>query len=250
MNDIQPIITAYTTMRAGGIESGAAFRELFAHISALDSRTRDQLIERLREWETQRGVPFGDQSLEMPTKPVKPIKPITRVQPVELKNCPHCGKSNRKDEPICYSCGGLLHDEVPRNATTVFEDNEQETAYFGSDYTLILIVKGTKKTARIHPQHFKREVVLGRSGSAMSPDIDLNYQGGAELGVSRVHLGMNYDEKNNALTISDMGSANGTFVNGLRLHPREVRVLRHGDELRLARLSLMVYFQKPESQSQ
>jgi pSer/pThr/pTyr-binding forkhead associated (FHA) protein len=39
-----------------------------------------------------------------------------------------------------------------------------------------------------------------------------------------------------------MNSANGTFVNGQRLHPQEVRVLRHGDELRLGRMVFQTLF--------
>ncbi|WP_073259260.1 FHA domain-containing protein [Cryptosporangium aurantiacum] len=35
--------------------------------------------------------------------------------------------------------------------------------------------------------------------------------------------------------VVDLGSANGTFVNGERIVPREPRVLRHGDNLQFAR---------------
>ena len=45
--------------------------------------------------------------------------------------------------------------------------------------------------------------------------------------------------------IEDLGSSNGTFINGQRLMPKEVRALRHGDELRLGRLVMMVSFRHP-----
>jgi pSer/pThr/pTyr-binding forkhead associated (FHA) protein len=43
----------------------------------------------------------------------------------------------------------------------------------------------------------------------------------------------------------DRASANGTFVNGQRLHRNEVRVLRNGDDIRLGRLVLSAKFYTP-----
>ena len=45
--------------------------------------------------------------------------------------------------------------------------------------------------------------------------------------------------------VSDLGSANGSFINGQRMMPKEVRVLRHGDELRLGKLVLLASFRHP-----
>jgi hypothetical protein len=245
MSNLQPIITAYTTMRAGGIESNTAFRELYAHISVLDTQSRDTLIAQLREWETHRGVSHSTPMSETETIPVKPLKPLKPIsQPVEMIACPNCGKKNRHGEVICYSCGVVMVSGGSAMETNVFDSGDNDSAYFSPNATLVLVVKGTKKAARIRPQSVAHDLVLGRSGGAMAPDVDLNHQGGAELGVSRMHVSIRYEQKNNALLIADLDSANGTFVNGQRLHPREVRVLRHGDELRLARLVLLVYFQQ------
>ena len=46
--------------------------------------------------------------------------------------------------------------------------------------------------------------------------------------------------RNQMVRVTDMRSANGTHVNGQRLGPGEVRVLRHGDRLRLGKLEMAV----------
>ena len=80
----------------------------------------------------------------------------------------------------------------------------------------------------------------------MRPDIDLSEHNAGELGVSRLHVALQYNAKNNLLSLSDMKSANGTFINGQKLYPQEVRVLRDGDELRLGRMVLRAYFKHGE----
>jgi predicted component of type VI protein secretion system len=42
--------------------------------------------------------------------------------------------------------------------------------------------------------------------------------------------------------VTDLGSANSTFLNGQRLMPHEPRVLRDNDEVRLGRLVFRVNF--------
>ena len=48
-----------------------------------------------------------------------------------------------------------------------------------------------------------------------------------------------------AVLVADLGSANGSYINGQRMMPKEVRVLRHGDELRLGKLVLLASFRHP-----
>ena len=108
----------------------------------------------------------------------------------------------------------------------------------------MLVVDGTSYSYKVQPQRYKHETIIGRSeGSTMKPDIDLSAHNASEMGVSRLHVALQYNAKNNLLSVSDMKSANGTFINGQKLYPQEVRVLRDGDELRLGRLVLRVYFQ-------
>jgi DNA-binding response OmpR family regulator len=58
------------------------------------------------------------------------------------------------------------------------------------------------------------------------------------MGVSRHHLAL--EVVDNHLLATDMGSGNGTLLNGDRLAPESGRVVSHGDTLTLGRLALQV----------
>lgn len=88
----------------------------------------------------------------------------------------------------------------------------------------------------------ERQFVLGRADASanFAPDIDLTDYGAQEKGVSRRHAQMT--TANNRLTLRDLGSANGTFINGKRATPMVEYRLRHGDILSLGRFELQVNF--------
>jgi len=94
------------------------------------------------------------------------------------------------------------------------------------------------------PLHLKPEtrVLFGRvdNSGIQKPDIDLTPFGALEKGVSRIHCAIYRDDL--TLTIVDMGSANGTHLNGQRLTPEVPRVLRDGDEIQLGKLVTYLYF--------
>ena len=83
---------------------------------------------------------------------------------------------------------------------------------------------------------------LGRmdTSSTQRPDFDLTPFGALENGVSRMHATIERSE--DTLTIMDMGSANGTHLNGQKLVPNQPRILRDGDEIRLGKLVAHIYF--------
>jgi pSer/pThr/pTyr-binding forkhead associated (FHA) protein len=87
------------------------------------------------------------------------------------------------------------------------------------------------------------EFRLGRGDprQGVRPDVDLGPYRGLELGVSRLHAIIK--RNGDAVTLTDLGSTNGTTVNGTRLMPNLPQPLRDGDELRLGKLTLRVYFQ-------
>lgn len=88
----------------------------------------------------------------------------------------------------------------------------------------------------------ERQFVLGRAdvSANFTPEIDLTDYGAQEKGVSRRHAQMT--TANNRLTLRDLGSANGTFINGDRATPMIEHRLHHGDIISLGRFELQVNF--------
>ncbi len=72
----------------------------------------------------------------------------------------------------------------------------------------------------------------------MFPNIDLTPEGGLEGGVSRRHARIH--KQKTQYFIEDLGSANGTFLNGQRLTPYLPHPLHDGDELQLGRVRIRV----------
>lgn len=72
------------------------------------------------------------------------------------------------------------------------------------------------------------------------PDIDLSPYGGREEGVSREHARVL--ARDNRILIQDLGSSNGTYINGDPVSEDDPKRLRDGDELRLGYLNLQVNF--------
>jgi hypothetical protein len=267
MSEIDSLQAEYVKLRAKGLDAKTALSRLRADIVGLELAERDQLLALLRRWEMTNAAKHENPDPSA-TRPVKlelmqplmtPQSPaVTQTPPVASKppaptkvNCPHCGKPNNQGEIICYSCGQLLTTERSIFATRHFDNELDEMGNdeaFGPTATLVLVVKGSQEHYRIRPQEKRHEIVIGRSaGGTMQPDVDLGPHQADELGVSRMHLSITYNEKHGTLSAADMDSANGTFINGQRLHPEEKRVLRHGDELRLGKLTIMVYFYRPKT---
>jgi hypothetical protein len=70
-------------------------------------------------------------------------------------------------------------------------------------------------------------------------DIDLDDQEASDrIWTSRQHAVINYE--NGALTIEDLNSLNGTFVNRARVHPGQLKELRENDVIQVGTVHLKV----------
>jgi hypothetical protein len=165
--------------------------------------------------------------------------------------CGNCGAKNRTTEVFCYACGQLLDASASQFDTRHFASATDELyseEYFGRDSVILLHVRDHSERYEIRPQLRNHEVVIGRSSgsaTAMRPDIDLATADAANFGVSRLHMALRYEDNDDNVVVYDLGSANGSFINGQRLHPKEIRILRNGDELRLGRMVMRVIYRHP-----
>jgi pSer/pThr/pTyr-binding forkhead associated (FHA) protein len=98
------------------------------------------------------------------------------------------------------------------------------------------------ESGQILPLAERNEFSLGRvaEGQPIMPDIDLTPYKAYENGVSRLHALLKL--VNNHVLILDLGSSNGTYVNGNRLVPSVERPLNHGDMIHLGKLKIQILF--------
>jgi pSer/pThr/pTyr-binding forkhead associated (FHA) protein len=105
---------------------------------------------------------------------------------------------------------------------------------------LRLVVQTEAPQRRTFNITFVQSVVLGRGSDEDSkqPDIDLTPAGAKDAGVSRFHARIQFQE--DTLFIEDMGSTNGTRINGFELIGGKSYRLTPGDEIELGSLRLTV----------
>lgn len=86
---------------------------------------------------------------------------------------------------------------------------------------------------------------LGRrdTGQLAASEIDLSIFEARRHGISRRHAAICIPD--DQLMLEDLGSRNGTFINGERLAPYVAHVLRDGDILRLGHLNLKLKILEP-----
>ncbi|RJP46830.1 MAG: FHA domain-containing protein [Anaerolineaceae bacterium] len=86
----------------------------------------------------------------------------------------------------------------------------------------------------------RNEYTLGRlgEGQPVVPDLDLSPHQAYAAGVSRIHALIKRDGKR--VTVMDLGSANGTYVNGKRLASNSERLLNHGDVVALGKFKFQI----------
>jgi hypothetical protein len=162
--------------------------------------------------------------------------------------CPNCERENPDTGKMCLYCGMPLTDDLRRVATRALDNTDFEegqprwgTARFSSRMNLVVNVRGSKKKFVFDADEVD-ELVIGRvdPDTGEEPHIPLDEFDALEKGVSRRHAAI--VRRDGALNIMDMGTPNGTFLNGQRLVPNQARVLRDGDDIRLGHLVLHISF--------
>ncbi len=233
MSDVQRIFDEYAHLRINGLESSEAINVLHVHIKQLDDTLRNELGMNIRAWEAQQYHLESDNDSQLSNNLREAQKTI---------DCPDCGKQNSEGDVICYSCGNLLKDR--EKATDLLPQKTGELlndALYTINNVLILISdENTHFTLR--PQLGTSRLTIGRHSDDAPVDVNLEQLGAQQSGVSRLHASIIYDDVTQTLSLLDMDSTNGSFINEQRLHPNERRVIRHGDNLRFGRVTLRVLY--------
>jgi len=88
----------------------------------------------------------------------------------------------------------------------------------------------------------QNEFTIGRfvEGQVITPDVDLNQYEAYDMGISRLHATIRINSEKNKIFIVDLGSANGSSVNGYEIPANSEVPLNHGDVLSLGKFNMKV----------
>jgi pSer/pThr/pTyr-binding forkhead associated (FHA) protein len=95
-------------------------------------------------------------------------------------------------------------------------------------------------SGQVIPFSERSEYTLGRAseGQPVMPDIDLSAQKAYEHGVSRIHAVIK--KQATRIVVMDLGSSNGTYLNGVRLLANIENPLANGDMIALGKLKMQI----------
>jgi len=163
--------------------------------------------------------------------------------------CPSCGREYLPGTLFCSECGVYLitggtlqtdplpEEELPDKKASPWASEPVEEP--SAEHPPSLRIK-IASTGRVVELPSAPEVHIGRLDAAhgIMPDLDLTSEVVPKDGVSRRHCKIHL--RGSAYHLEDLGSANGTYLNGERLTPHLLHVINDGDVIHLGRFELNV----------
>lgn len=163
--------------------------------------------------------------------------------------CPNCHHQEISGALYCSECGARLVSTDVRTTQSIsrYSDVAAETEtppppepIVPSDGVDAVVSLRLVDSGQIIHLAGRNEFTLGRvtEGQPILPDVDLSAYEAYAQGVSRLHAALKII--NNRVVITDLGSSNGTRVNGQKILPNFDYPLNHGDVVALGKLRIQV----------
>lgn len=161
--------------------------------------------------------------------------------------CPNCQHKETTGAIFCSNCGTQL--VMPKSNKT----HEIHTSETGSASIQAPPIHPTPQIrlsswASLHMVESgqfisladRDDFTLGRisEGQSIMPDVDLTAYNAYANGVSRLHCVIK--RVNLKAFVMDLGSSNGTYLNGVRIPPHVETPINHGDVIGLGKLKIQV----------
>ena len=164
--------------------------------------------------------------------------------------CPVCHHENADAANLCGNCyaplgKSLADEESTRSVKINSVPKRSHVHYLGilPWRSLALFISGSQEPLIVD---ISSHAVLGRymPDKRQQPRIDLVPYGAGAKGVSRLHMIIRATDT--GFVAEDLGSRNGTWLNGIPLMPHISTPLKSGDQLLLGKLEIEVLFRQPE----
>jgi hypothetical protein len=161
--------------------------------------------------------------------------------------CPNCQNKEMSGAIYCGKCGAQLiemsmttHKIHTAETRGEAERNTGRTQVPPPVHLQSWISLNMMESGQILPLADRNEFSLGRSaeGQPIVPDVDLTPYGAYTNGVSRLHAVLK--RVGDRIVLMDLGSSNGTYLNGTRLAPYIEMAVAHGDVVYLGKLKLQI----------
>jgi pSer/pThr/pTyr-binding forkhead associated (FHA) protein len=163
--------------------------------------------------------------------------------------CPNCKHQEAAGAIFCSDCGAQLAFADSLNTSTIQFEKIPSQPSFETAPTRPVVITNPKArfllflldSGETIPLEGRKEFTLGRynEGQPIMPDVDLTPYKAYESGISRLHAIIRIKD-DNTLTITDLGSSNGSHVNGVRLASNTPKNLAKGDTIALGKLRIQI----------
>jgi hypothetical protein len=168
--------------------------------------------------------------------------------------CPNCLYRNMTGAIFCSECGSqLVRDETQKTGAVRVTNGFKAGAKTGpvpppasippASYPDAPVSLNILNSGVFLPLPDEEEVILGRAseGQSMVPDINLEPYHAFEAGVSRIHAAIRLVE--DQVLITDLGTGNGTRINGDKIEPHIPHPIKNGDLLNLGKFKIQIIIQ-------
>lgn len=167
--------------------------------------------------------------------------------------CRLCSSQEYHGAYFCSECGSQLVLLTDKNVDTLVYPSQARGLEIDISNTIPKKLLENKTFLLYYPEQEEvipipeqSEFTIGRivEGQVITPDVDLNPYEAYDKGVSRLHVTIRINPENNKIHVIDLGSANGSSVNGFEIPANSEVPLNHGDVLSLGKFNMRVILPK------
>jgi len=165
-------------------------------------------------------------------------------------SCPQCKHQELDGALYCSFCGAQLFDNADITASMNALDFQKIQAISTKETPSFPVTPADKKDSQVAIYLIDSgeaifvdgdtDLTIGRltEGQLVVPDLDLSPFEAYEAGVSRLHASLSV--VGTQVRAKDLGSANGTRINGVKIVAHAEHTVQHGDILTLGKLKIQI----------